>query len=459
MAEWNYEIFWKEALNQIKGERGEQEFAMWFNLEYLGSAEDEIRIGVPSAFYRDQVTQRYQAVIETALRNLTGKNIHLALEVKPRDIRSQAAGDTDSRVEGVPGAPVLAKPKKKALHSQLRTDYTFEKYIIGDNNNFAVNAAMAVSRNSGSAYNPLLIYGGVGMGKTHLMQAIGNYIHENSNNKVIYISAESFTNEFIEAIKEKSTSSFKNKYRNIDVLLIDDIHFLQKKRDTQEELFYTFNALHDANKQMVFTCDRPVNELKDFNERLQSRVSQGLNVDLQPPNYETRFAILKKKVEEKNAPVSDDVLDLISKNVSSNVRDLNKALHNLIAYAELMNLKITVDIAQHQLKDMFASPRLANISIDIIQRIVAEYFSLVPNDLKGKKRTQNIVYPRQLAMYIAREITEYSTTELGQSFGGRDHTTVMHSCEKIEQLIRSDPTTEPTINNLIRMIKEYSAKS
>jgi chromosomal replication initiator protein len=457
MAEWNYEIFWKEALNQIKGERGEEEFAMWFNLEYLGASEDEIRIGVPSAFYRDQVTQRYQSVIETTLHNLTGRNINLVFEVKVRDIRSGNAAAQDGRTESV--AQVQAKPKKKASHSQLRADYTFEKYIIGDNNNFAVNAAMAVSRNSGSAYNPLLIYGGVGMGKTHLMQAIGNYIHENSNNRIIYISAESFTNEFIEALKEKSIAAFKNKYRNIDALLIDDIHFLQKKRETQEELFYTFNALQNANKQMVFTCDRPVTELKDFNERLQSRVGQGLNVDLQPPNYETRFAILKKKVEEKNAPIPDDVLDLISKNVSSNVRDLNKALGNLIGYAELMNIGITVEIAQQQLRDVFAAPRLANMSIDIIQRIVAEYFSLVPNDLKGKKRTQNIVYPRQLAMYIAREITEYSTTELGQSFGGRDHTTVMHSCEKIEQLIRSDPTTEPTINNLTRMIKEYSAKS
>ncbi|MDR1210740.1 MAG: chromosomal replication initiator protein DnaA [Spirochaetaceae bacterium] len=457
MAEWNYEIFWKEALNQIKGERGEEEFAMWFNLEYLGAAEDEIRIGVPSAFYRDQVKQRYQSVIETTLHNLTGRKINLVFEVKARDTHSRDAAVQDSRTET--GGQVQAKPKKKASHSQLKTDYTFEKYIIGENNNFAVNASMAVSRNPGSAYNPLLIYGGVGMGKTHLMQAIGNYIHENSNNRIIYISAESFTNEFIEALKEKSIAAFKNKYRNIDALLIDDIHFLQKKRETQEELFYTFNALHNANKQMVFTCDRPVIELKDFNERLQSRVGQGLNVDLQPPNYETRFAILKKKVEEKKAPIPDDVLDLISKNVSSNVRDLDKALRNLIGYAELMDIRITVEIAQQQLKDVFAAPRLANMSIDIIQRIVAEYFSLVPNDLKGKKRTQNIVYPRQLAMYIAREITEYSTTELGQSFGGRDHTTVMHSCEKIEQLIRSDPTTEPTINNLTRMIKEYSAKS
>jgi chromosomal replication initiator protein len=461
MAEWNYEIFWKEAMNQIRSERGEQEFSMWFNLEYLGSAEDEVRIGVPSAFYRDQIKQRYQTVIETTLRDLTGRDINLVFEVKSRDIRSQDDAGRDSRIEGpsASGGQTPAKTKKKAPHSQLRADYTFEKYIIGDNNNFAVNAATAVSRNAGSAYNPLLIYGGVGMGKTHLMQAIGNYIYENSNKKIIYISAESFTNEFIEALKEKSIAPFKNKYRNIDVLLIDDIHFLQKKKETQEELFYTFNALHDANKQMVFTCDRPVNELKDFNERLQSRVGQGLNVDLQPPNYETRFAILKKKVEEKNAPIPDDILDLISKNVSSNVRDLDKALRNLIGYAELMNIQITVEIAQQQLKDVFAAPRLANMSIDIIQRIVAEYFSLVPNDLKGKKRTQNIVYPRQLAMYIAREITEYSTTELGQAFGGRDHTTVMHSCEKIEQLIRSDPTTEPTINNLIRTIKEYSAKS
>jgi chromosomal replication initiator protein len=342
----------------------------------------------------------------------------------------------------------------------LREDYIFDKYVIGENNSFAANAAIAISRNPGTAYNPFLVYGGVGLGKTHLMQAIGNYIHENSDNKIIFITAENFLNEYVEAIKTLKMDAFKKKFRYTeDVLLIDDIHFFQNKRGVQEELFHTFNTLLDAKKQLVFTCDRPVSELKEMSERLMSRFEQCLKVDLQPPNYETRCAILKSTVKSQGAEVPEEVIDLIGKNVSSNIRDLISALKKLIAYTELMGKPITLESAQQQLRDVFASPRQANMSIDLIQRVVAEYFTLSPNDLKGKKRTQNIVLPRQLAMYIAREITEYSTTELGQAFGGRDHTTVMHSCQKIEDQIRSDPTLEPTIESLKRMIKESGSKS
>jgi chromosomal replication initiator protein len=349
--------------------------------------------------------------------------------------------------------------KTQEPHTQLREDYTFDKYVIGDNNNFAANAAMAISRNPGNAYNPFLIYGGVGLGKTHLMQAIGNYIHTNSGGTIIYITAESFTNEFIQAVQENKMPAFKNKYRRTDVLLIDDIHFLQNKSGTQEELFYTFDALYNAKKQIVFTCDRPVSELKNLTDRLRSRFERGLNVDLLPPNYETRCAILKKKIETKSISIPDEVISLVSKNVSTNIRDLEAALIKLIAYTELVDKTITVEIAQQQLKDVFASPRQSNMSIDTIQRVVAEYYKLSPNDLKGKKRTQNIVLPRQISMYIAREITEYSLTEIGQTFGGRDHTTVMHACKIIEERIRSDPTMDSTIQALIRMIKEYSAKA
>jgi chromosomal replication initiator protein len=280
-----------------------------------------------------------------------------------------------------------------------------------------------------------------------------------NNIKVIYITAENFTNEFIQSIREGKASNFKNKYRYVDVLLIDDIHFLQKKHETQEELFHTFNALYDGNKQMVFTCDRPVSELKTLSDRLRSRFERGLNVDLQPPSYETRFAILKKKSETRGVVIPDTVIELVSKNVTTNIRDLEAALIKLIAYAELVGKPITIDIAQQQLKDVFASPRQTNMSIEIIQRVVADYFSLSYNDLKGKKRTQNIVFPRQLGMYIAREITEYSTTEVGLEFGGRDHTTVMHSCQKIDDKIRSDPTLDSTIQTLKRLIKDYSAKA
>jgi len=461
---WDYEIFWKEALSQIRGELEEQEFTMWFNLEYQHSTEQEITIGVPSSFYRDQVKQRYQTLIENKLHDLSGKPLSLLFEVKPKKPEVPEAGMTrsDSASNSAKKSPALPLPRKeKSPHGQLNGIYTFNNYVIGDNNSFASNAALAIGKNPGTAYNPFLIYGGVGLGKTHLMQAIGNFIYTQSEAKVIYITAENFTNEFIHAIKEgpAKASAFKNKYRYVDVLLIDDIHFLQKKFETQEELFHTFNALYDNNKQMVFTCDRPVSEIKNLNDRLRSRFERGLNVDLQPPDYETRFAILKKKAEARGIAIPDQVIELVSKNVTTNVRDLESALTKLFGYLELVGKEITVPIAQQLLKDVFASPKQTNMSIEIIQKVVSEYFSLSYNDLKGKKRTQNIVFPRQLSMYIAREITEYSTTEVGLEFGGRDHTTVMHACQKIEERIRSDPTLDSTIQTLIRMIKEYSAKS
>jgi chromosomal replication initiator protein len=460
MAEWeDYELFWKETLKLIKSEKGEQEFAMWFNLEFLKATEKEVIIAVPSSFYRDQVRQRYHNYIETKLKGLTGRDISVVFEVKPREIENTTTEKTaNKKPEGAFPEPSIQKKEKKTIHTQLNKDYTFDNYVIGDNNNFASNAAQAIARNPGNAYNPFFIYGGVGLGKTHLMQAIGNFIHENSTGKIIYITAENFTNEFVLAIKEDRMPLFKNKYRFIDILLIDDIHFLENKWETQEELFHTFNALYDTKKQIVFTCDRPASELKKVNSRLRSRFERGLNVDLQPPNFETRCAILKKKIENTHINIPDDVISLISKNVSTNVRDLEAALTKLVAYSELVGKPLTVNVAQQQLKDVFASPRQTNISIEIIQRVIADYFSLLSSDIKGKKRSQNIVFPRQIAMYIAREITGFSTTEIGQSFG-RDHTTVMYACQRIEERKQADPTLDSTIQNLIRIIKDTNAKN
>jgi chromosomal replication initiator protein len=460
----SYKLIWNETLNQIKGDLEEQEFLTWFNLEFLDADENAFTVSVPSAFYLDQVTKRYKSYIEGKIEELIGKKTALTLVIKPKNPEKEsqtASAKQKSDSFGAKNSVEKAVPTKKGPHSQLRANYTFESYIIGDNNSFAANAAQAIARNPGTAYNPFLIYGGAGLGKTHLMQAIGNYIHENSNNSVIYVFAETFTNEFIAAINggERAKAAFKNKYRYADVLLIDDIHFLQDKQGTQEELFYTFNALSDANKQMVFTCDRPVSELKNFNERLRSRVGKGLNVDLQPPNYETRCAILRKKAETIGVDIPDEVIALVSKNISTNVRDLESALNTLSAYVQLLGKPITLSIAQERLKDMFASPRQANMSMETIQRVVAEEFHLSLNDLKGKKKTQNIVYPRQLAMFIIREITEYTTTEIGQAFGGRDHTTVMHACQKIEERIKAEPSMDSTIQSLIRAVKDYSAKS
>jgi chromosomal replication initiator protein len=474
MPESGYEVFWKEVLNRIRSKVGEQDFAFWFsNLEYLKAEENSLLIAVPSSFYRDQIKIRYQNQLETLLKELIGHDLTIEFEVKPQNRKENPSRQPESEGEkagpestnreasekkGNAGAAVQAK---KSRHPQLVEDYTFGRYVIGDNNSFAANAAMAIGRNPGTAYNPLLIYGGVGLGKTHLMQAIGNYIHENSAAKIIYTTAESFTNEFIQSIHENqsSKSAFKNKYRYVDVLLIDDIHFLENKSETQAELFYTYEALYNSKKQIVFTCDRPVSELKNLTERLRNRFERGLNVDLQPPNYETRCAILKKKAEDSQISISNEVIALIGEKVSTNIRDLEAALTKLIAYVKLVGHPITLVNAQQILRDSFASPRQANMTVELIQKVVAEYFTLSPNDLKGKKKAHNIVLPRHLSMYIARELTEYSTTEIGQAFGGRDHTTVMYSYKQIEERMRADPTLEPTIESLKRLVKEAGTRS
>lgn len=460
MGNWDYNIFWKEALNQLKSELTEQEFAMWFNMEYETSRESSVVVSVPSAFYRDQVIQRYQNHIESKLYELSGHKIAVEFEVKTRKketappLSGEKQAKTSSRI--APSAPPVHQVVR-GNHPQLRNDYTFDNFVIGENNSFAANAAIAIAKNPGLAYNPCLIYGGVGLGKTHLMQAIGNLSWKDRGNKVIYITAENFTNEFVDAIKNSTTQKFKNKYRTADVLLIDDIHFLQKKNETQEELFHTFNALYDASKQIIFTCDRPVSELKNLSERLRSRFERGLTVDLLPPSYETRCAILSKKLEQRGINIPQDVINLIAKNISSNVRDLEASLTKLIAYFELTKKPVTLEVAQQQLRDSFGSPRQKNVTVETIQKVVAEYFSLSYADIRGKKRTKAISFPRQLAMFIAREITEYSTTELGIEFGGRDHSTVMHGCQKIEERLKAEPTLEMTIKKIKELIKDYNS--
>jgi chromosomal replication initiator protein len=470
MVEADFEEFWNETLNQLHSELGEEEVSGWFtDISYLRSGENNITVGFPSGFHRDRVKTRYQNSIKTKLKALAGKDIALEFEVitgnaavkqKPSKKDTHDRSGSASGSQSAPAAAKNTEPSqektKKKQHPQMRDDYTFEKYIVGENNNFAHNAAFAISRNPGTAYNPFLIYGGVGLGKTHLMQAIGNYIHENSNNKVICITSEEFLNEYLEGITQNKMNSFKNKFRYTDVLLIDDIQFFQDKPGVQEELFHTFNTLLNAKKQLVFTCDRPPSELKKFSERLISRFDQSLKVDLQPPRYEVRCAILKATAENRGAVIPDEVIDLISKNISSNVRDLISALNKLISFMEIMKQPITLEIAQKNLRDVLAST--PNLSIEIIQKAVADTYSLSVNDLKGKKRNRKIVYPRQLAMYICREMTDFSTTEIGEAFGGRDHTTVMHSIERIQGLLITDPSLDSTIESLKRSIKELSVK-
>ncbi|AFG36111.1 chromosomal replication initiator protein DnaA [Spirochaeta africana DSM 8902] len=459
-------------MNQFSAEYSPQEIHMWFErMQYHDSTESSIVIAVPSSFVQDQIEQRYARAIEDRLLEISGSPIKLEFHVQraassPRAQRSSAQlvreeqQEASASQESSRSAPRLSVTTAvKRPHPSLNQRYTFDNFVIGENNNFAANAALAISKNPGTAYNPCLVYGGVGLGKTHLIQSIGNTVYQDIDNaKIIFVSAEEFTNDFLNALREKQTAQFKNKYRYADVLLIDDIHFLQGKEETQEELFHTFNALYEANKQMVFTCDRPVSELRQLKDRLRNRFERGLNVDLKPPSFETRLAILQKKLEQSNRNIPESVLNLICSNVTTNVRDLEKALTRILAYAELVGKDITEEVARQQLKDIFVTHHQASINIDFIQRAVADYFNLTTNELKSKKRTAAIAFPRQVAMYIARQITELSTTEVGLEFGGRDHTTVMYACQKIENKMKSDSTIEPMVKRLIRDIRESNAK-
>ena len=455
---WDYESFWNEARTQFRDTITSQEYDTWFtNMTYHGSQEGIIELGVPSAFYRDQVAQRFQSALEQTLFELSARRLKLAYV-----IRNVAQPEPDAAMPAqppaatpVPAAPRIVEPPRR--HSQLNPVYTFERLIEGESNSFALNAAIAIAKNPGRAYNPCLVYGGVGLGKTHLLQAIGNSVHAALPDlKVVYVTVETFTNEFIQSIKEKTGHRFKNRYRSADVLLIDDIQFLQGKVETQQELFHTFNALYDANKQMVFSSDRPVSELMNLPDRLINRFERGLNVDLQPPTYETRIAIVTRKIEERGLSLEHGIVELICRNIRSNVRDLEKALTKLAAYTELMQRTITPPIAQRELQEFFAKPEHLSITIDGIQRAVADYFSLTPADLKGKKRTKAIAFPRQVAMYVSRSLTNCSTTEVGLEFGGRDHTTVMHACQRITERIKTDATLEPTLHKIINSLRQKS---
>ena len=457
----DYEPFWSEAVAQLRTEITEQEYHTWFSsMRYTGADDSQVRLRVPSSFYRDQFAQRYRSKLEESLFERSGKPLRLAFEIK-RTNGAAAVPATDAENHQPPPATPSATGAGRAErpdrppHPQLNDEYRFSRFVEGDSNSFALNAAVAIAKNPGRAYNPCLIYGGVGLGKTHLLQAIGNGVYQDYRDlRVVYVTVEAFTEEFIQSIRDKTGHRFKNRYRLADVLLIDDVQFLQGKTETQQELFHTFNALYDAGKQMVFSSDRPVTELKSLPDRLINRFERGLNIDLQPPDYETRIAILTQKVDENRVDVPSDVIEMICRSIESNVRDLEKALTKLIAYSNLVNRTITLDVASRELQEFFPTP--FNISVDTIQRVTAEHYGLSLNDLKGKKRTKAIAFPRQLAMYITRDVTELSTTEIGLEFGGRDHTTVMHACQRVAERKRTDSSLEPLVAHLINTITQRS---
>ena len=470
MAKELYKEAFQYAMTELKKEfkekDNEEEFTIWFKMKYVEDSIDTITVSVVSNFMKTMLnTKGYFSLLQKKLKEITGQNIEIKCiivsddsEKTKDDIPEKPLSSKESKTETIEKTkPSDVEENKNKKHPLLQENFTFDTFIPGDNSNFAYKASMAVAKNPGKQYNPILIYGGSGLGKTHLMQAIGNYIYSNGGEKlkIFYGSAESFTNEFTSSLTSKKTNQFKNKYRNLDVLLLDDIHFLDNKKGVQEELFYTFNALHEKQAQMVFTCDRPIKEVKNMTERLVSRLSNGLCIDITIPNYETRVAILNKKLELLGKKLNSEIVDYIAKNVETNVRELESALQQILAYADIIEQEPTLEMAKNQLKDILNSNSAQNISLDIIQKVVAENYQVSVSDLKSKKRDKKYVFPRQVAIFIARELTEISYSELGNEFGGKDHSTIMHAYEKIAEGIKLDSSLEAKISLLIREIKEF----
>lgn len=433
---------WQESLKLIKAELTDVSFNTWIKtIEPLTIKDNTVILCVPNDFTKGILESRYTNLVANAIKKVSSKNYNINFIMESEIDRYIDKSKKES--ENFDSSPML-NPK-----------YTFDTFVIGNSNRFAHAASLAVAEAPAQAYNPLFIYGGVGLGKTHLMHAIGHYIlSQNSNTKVLYVTSEKFTNELINSIRDDKNEEFRNRYRNIDVLLIDDIQFIAGKERTQEEFFHTFNALHEANKQIIISSDRTPKEIPTLEDRLRSRFEWGLIADIQPPDLETRVAILKKKAEIEGIEIGNDVLLFIANRIESNIRELEGALIRIMAYSSLTNNKLNVAVAEEALKDIISDNKPKPITSELIQEIVADHFDLKIEDFKSRKRSRPIAYPRQIAMFLCRELTDLSLPKIGDEFGGRDHTTVIHAYDKISQEIEEDPQVKKTIEGLSKKIKE-----
>ena len=439
---------WPAAQEIIKKQIGDVAFETWFGpikVEIL--SPNKVLIGVPDNFFKDWFSQHYLDLVKSAIGSLTHQEPEVNFNVNSGLLKKEAK----TRFKEFAG--IIKQELGPDQSLQLNPRYTFENFVVGPSNSFTHAACFATAESPAKAYNPLFIYGGVGLGKTHLMQAACHYISEmHKNLKLFYTTSESFTNELINAIQNRTTQRFREKYRNVDVLLIDDIHFIAGKESTQEEFFHTFNALYDGHKQIVLSSDRPPKTIPGLEERLVSRFEWGLVTDIQPPDFETRIAILKKKAERNAAELPDDILYYIADIIKTNIRELEGALIKVIAYSALENKKISLELVKDILKDASAGD-LKKITVEIIQKKVANYFDIKTSDMKTKKRTQQVAYPRQVAMYLARELMGITLPEIGEYFGGRDHSTVIYACSKIESDVKKNQNVKNLINRLSLEIK------
>lgn len=441
---------WNQAITLLDARIDRHTLETWIlPARPVGITDRRLSIGVPSKFFQTWLESHHAGALRDALKEIAGADIDLDFVIVPTEMPADVAISAEAEMIEQPPAR-----KRPAGGAYLNPRYTFKNFVVGGNNRMAHAAALAVAEKPARAYNPLFVYGGVGLGKTHIMQAIGNSILAARDDlRVWYTSAENFMNEMILAIKEANTIAFRNKYRGMDLLLIDDIQFIAGKETTQEEFFHTFNTLYDAHKQIVLTSDRPPKALIDLEERLVSRFEWGLVTDIQPPDFETRVAILRKKADDDGLKIEDEVFHMIADGVKSNIRELEGSLVKLVAASSVQGAPITPELARENLKDIFKPPA-RTISAEDIKRVVARHFKIAPETLIGRRRTSAIALPRQVAMYLARLLTSMSLADIGTAFGNRDHTTVIHACEKVGEMIRTDTEFKAVTESLAHDIRQ-----
>jgi chromosomal replication initiator protein len=429
---------WDQILARVEGKINRHSFATWFRpTSYVDLDSQRLRVAVPNAQFREWLTKNYQGVLAEALNEVGHPDIAVEFEELPDSSSTPSTG-------GASGEPELR---------HLNPKYTFESFVVGSSNQFAHAASRAVAEIPSKSYNPLFVYGGVGLGKTHLMHAIGHYISARQKKlNILYISTDRFINEMINAIRFDRLPAFRQKYRAIDILLIDDIQFIAGKDRTQEEFFHIFNALHDAQKQLVISCDCPPREIPTLEERLHSRFEWGLIADIQPPDIETKVAILRKKAEAERVEIPENVALFIASKVRTNIRELEGSLIRLIAYASLTGRDIDLSLAHDTLRDLLHTEEKP-VNIEMIQKFVADHYSLKISDLKARNNSKSVAVPRQIAMYLTKTLTSASLPEIGKDFGGKHHSTVIHSVRKITELRKHDPEFDRLINSFIQAFR------
>lgn len=459
MNSYDLAEIWVRCKDKLKESFNEKVFNVWIKpIMPLEVTDTYYKVAVKNDFFKTMLEENYAQVIEGVLAGIMSKNIKLIIETMDNGSSGSEAA------EEMPAVP--AKREQQQLfnentsvqqpdESNLNPKYVFETFVIGNSNRFAHAAAQAVANDPAHAYNPLFLYGGVGLGKTHLMHAIGNRIKQNNPSmKVLYTSSEKFTNEIINSIQNKTTEAFRQKYRNIDCLIIDDIQFLKGKEQTQVEFFHTFNALKDADKQIIISSDRPPREIETLEDRLRSRFDQGLTADIQTPDLETRMAILRTKAASDNIVLPTEVITLLATNIATNIREIEGAYNKIVAYTSLMHMPITVETAQKVLSDMGNDIKTRTITYEGIIKVVADHYNVKQDELFNKKRTQNIAFPRQVAMYLCRELADLSYPRIGELFGGRDHTTVIHAYEKISNFKNSNLAFQNELQEIIAILRQ-----